>query len=65
LKDVYDLTIYHVLFANVAGPGCSSVGFGQAQELGPFRVKKDVPELEFNQYSWNQGKLKPTLTCHT
>jgi serine carboxypeptidase-like clade 2 len=56
LKDVCDLTIYHVLFANVAGPGCSSVGFGQAQELGPFRVNKDIPELELNHYSWNQGK---------
>ncbi|KAM3403103.1 hypothetical protein ACQJBY_006701 [Aegilops geniculata] len=36
-----------VLWLN-GGPGCSSVGFGQAQELGPFLVKKDVPELEIN-----------------
>ncbi|VAH05904.1 unnamed protein product [Triticum turgidum subsp. durum] len=36
-----------VLWLN-GGPGCSSVGFGQAQELGPFLVKKDVPELELN-----------------
>jgi len=37
------------------GPGCSSVGFGQSQELGPFLVKKDVPELELNPYAWNQA----------
>ncbi|KQJ97619.1 hypothetical protein BRADI_3g32259v3 [Brachypodium distachyon] len=43
-----------VLWLN-GGPGCSTVGFGQAQELGPFRVKKDVPELEFNQYAWNKA----------
>ncbi|KAM3403102.1 hypothetical protein ACQJBY_006701 [Aegilops geniculata] len=43
-----------VLWLN-GGPGCSSVGFGQAQELGPFLVKKDVPELEINQYAWNQA----------
>ncbi|KAF6989546.1 hypothetical protein CFC21_006874 [Triticum aestivum] len=43
-----------VLWLN-GGPGCSSVGFGQAQELGPFLVKKDVPELELNPYAWNQA----------
>ncbi|XP_072146946.1 serine carboxypeptidase-like 34 [Setaria viridis] len=36
-----------VLWLN-GGPGCSSIGFGQSQELGPFLVKKDVPELELN-----------------
>ncbi|VAH05896.1 unnamed protein product [Triticum turgidum subsp. durum] len=43
-----------VLWLN-GGPGCSSVGFGQAQELGTFLVKKDVPELELNPYAWNQA----------
>ncbi|KAL6906462.1 hypothetical protein ACP4OV_004063 [Aristida adscensionis] len=43
-----------VLWLN-GGPGCSSIGFGQAQELGPFRVKKDVAELELNSYAWNQA----------
>ncbi|EAY79381.1 hypothetical protein OsI_34509 [Oryza sativa Indica Group] len=42
-----------VLWLN-GGPGCSSIGFGQAQELGPFLVKKDVAELELNPYAWNQ-----------
>ncbi|RWR97994.1 Peptidase S10 [Cinnamomum micranthum f. kanehirae] len=37
------------------GPGCSSVGFGEAQELGPFLVKKGVPELKFNDYTWNKA----------
>lgn len=43
-----------VLWLN-GGPGCSSIGFGQSQELGPFLVKKDVPELELNPYAWNQA----------
>ncbi|KAK2635725.1 hypothetical protein Ddye_030517 [Dipteronia dyeriana] len=36
------------------GPGCSSVGFGEAQELGPFLVE-DGPTLKFNNYTWNKG----------
>ncbi|KAF8697795.1 hypothetical protein HU200_035281 [Digitaria exilis] len=43
-----------VLWLN-GGPGCSSIGFGQSQELGPLLVKKDVPELEVNPYAWNQA----------
>ncbi|CAD6211842.1 unnamed protein product [Miscanthus lutarioriparius] len=43
-----------VLWLN-GGPGCSSIGFGQSQELGPFLVKKDVTELELNPYAWNQA----------
>ncbi|RWW17304.1 hypothetical protein BHE74_00013983 [Ensete ventricosum] len=29
------------------GPGCSSVGYGAAEELGPFLMHKGVPELRF------------------
>ncbi|KAF5185348.1 Serine carboxypeptidase-like [Thalictrum thalictroides] len=36
------------------GPGCSSVGFGEAQELGPFLVRKDG-EIKFNNYTWNRA----------
>ncbi|CAA6668904.1 unnamed protein product [Spirodela intermedia] len=36
------------------GPGCSSVGYGAAVELGPLRVKRDGNGLEFNRYAWNQ-----------
>lgn len=36
------------------GPGCSSVGFGEAEELGPFLTHKGVPELKFNKHSWNK-----------
>lgn len=36
------------------GPGCSSIGYGEAEELGPFLVHKGVPELRFNEYSWNK-----------
>ncbi|OVA12084.1 Peptidase S10 [Macleaya cordata] len=42
-----------VLWLN-GGPGCSSVGFGEAQELGPFLVKKG-PVLKFNNYTWNKA----------
>jgi carboxypeptidase C (cathepsin A) len=45
-----------VLFS--AGPGCSSIGYGEAEELGPFLVQKGKPELKWNPYSWNKG------TCH-
>ncbi|KAJ6839972.1 serine carboxypeptidase-like 34 [Iris pallida] len=36
------------------GPGCSSIGFGEAEELGPFLVQNGVPELKFNKHSWNK-----------
>ncbi|KAH8507965.1 hypothetical protein H0E87_010208 [Populus deltoides] len=36
------------------GPGCSSVGFGEAQELGPFLVKEG-PSIVFNNYTWNKA----------
>ncbi|WOL03248.1 hypothetical protein Cni_G11968 [Canna indica] len=36
------------------GPGCSSIGYGAAVELGPLRVKIHGTGLEFNKYAWNQ-----------
>ncbi|EXC33986.1 Serine carboxypeptidase-like 34 [Morus notabilis] len=36
------------------GPGCSSIGFGEAQELGPFLVKEG-PSIKFNRYTWNRA----------
>jgi serine carboxypeptidase-like clade 2 len=41
--------------AAAAGPGCSSIGYGEAEELGPFLVQKGKPELKWNNYSWNTG----------
>jgi len=41
----------------VAGPGCSSIGYGEAEEVGPFLTQKGVPHLKFNKHSWNKGKL--------
>ncbi|CAM0945120.1 unnamed protein product [Alopecurus aequalis] len=42
-----------VLWLN-GGPGCSSIGYGEAEELGPFLVQKGKPELKWNPYSWNK-----------
>lgn len=37
-----------------AGPGCSSVGYGALEELGPFLVQKGKPEISLNPNSWNK-----------
>lgn len=42
-----------VLWLN-GGPGCSSIAYGVAEELGPFHVTPDGKDLYLNQYSWNQ-----------
>lgn len=39
----------------VVGPGCSSIGLGLAEEVGPFHVNADGKSLYPNPYSWNQG----------
>ncbi|PIN19743.1 Serine carboxypeptidases (lysosomal cathepsin A) [Handroanthus impetiginosus] len=41
-----------VLWLN-GGPGCSSVGYGATQEIGPFLVDTDGRGLKFNSFSWN------------
>ncbi|XP_023879854.1 serine carboxypeptidase-like 31 [Quercus suber] len=41
-----------VLWLN-GGPGCSSVGYGATQEIGPFLVDTHGNGLEYNPYSWN------------
>ncbi|URE18446.1 Serine carboxypeptidase [Musa troglodytarum] len=38
------------------GPGCSSIGYGAVEELGPFLMQKGVPELGLNEYSWNKAR---------
>ncbi|WMV12940.1 hypothetical protein MTR67_006325, partial [Solanum verrucosum] len=42
-----------VLWLN-GGPGCSSLGFGAMQELGPFGVKPDGKTLYSRTFSWNK-----------
>ncbi|CAJ2678472.1 unnamed protein product [Trifolium pratense] len=44
-----------VLWLN-GGPGCSSVGYGATQEIGPFLVdnNNDGQGLKFNNFSWNK-----------
>lgn len=39
-----------------SGPGCSSIGYGAVEELGPFLTQKGAPALKFNKHSWNKGK---------
>jgi len=41
-----------VLWLN-GGPGCSSLGYGAMQELGPFRVSEDNKTLSRNVNAWN------------
>ncbi|KAJ6925796.1 hypothetical protein NC651_010277 [Populus alba x Populus x berolinensis] len=38
---------------HVSGPGCSSVGQGATQEIGPFIVDTNGHGLKYNPYSWN------------
>lgn len=42
-----------VLWLN-GGPGCSSVAYGAAQELGPFLVRSNGTTLTLNPFSWNK-----------
>jgi serine carboxypeptidase-like clade II len=37
------------------GPGCSSLGYGAMEELGPFRVMSDGKTLYRNPYAWNRA----------
>ncbi|KAD2804517.1 hypothetical protein E3N88_37894 [Mikania micrantha] len=37
------------------GPGCSSIGFGGLEELGPFVVQKGKPKLRLNNKAWNKA----------
>ncbi|KAK4271481.1 hypothetical protein QN277_020171 [Acacia crassicarpa] len=42
-----------VLWLN-GGPGCSSVGYGATQEIGPFLVDTNGQGLKYNNFSWNR-----------
>lgn len=44
-----------VLWLN-GGPGCSSVAYGAAEEIGPFRIRPDGKTLYLNPYAWNKCK---------
>ncbi|KAF5182262.1 Serine carboxypeptidase-like [Thalictrum thalictroides] len=43
-----------VLWLN-GGPGCSSVAYGAAQELGPFLIRSNSSQLLLNKFSWNKA----------
>ncbi|XP_047950431.1 serine carboxypeptidase II-2-like isoform X2 [Salvia hispanica] len=42
-----------VLWLN-GGPGCSSIAYGLAEEIGPLHIEKDGKTLYLNHYSWNK-----------
>ncbi|KAG0503152.1 hypothetical protein HPP92_003224 [Vanilla planifolia] len=37
------------------GPGCSSIGYGASEEIGPFRIHPDGRTLFINVYAWNNA----------
>ncbi|KAL8224274.1 hypothetical protein R6Q57_019749 [Mikania cordata] len=37
------------------GPGCSSIGYGGMEELGPFVAQKGTSKLRLNNYAWNKA----------
>ncbi|KAJ4849669.1 Serine carboxypeptidase-like 31 [Turnera subulata] len=39
---------------HVSGPGCSSVGYGATQEIGPFIVDSNGHGVKYNPFSWNR-----------
>jgi serine carboxypeptidase-like clade 2 len=51
-----------VLWLN-GGPGCSSLGAGAFQELGPFRVNPDGKTLSRNRHAWNNGMWVISTSC--
>ncbi|KAL0651200.1 hypothetical protein Bca4012_093891 [Brassica carinata] len=52
-----------VLWLN-GGPGCSSVGYGATQEIGPFLVDTKENGLTFNPYAWNKARDAFTFLCN-
>ncbi|VAI78598.1 serine carboxypeptidase-like 34 [Triticum dicoccoides] len=42
-----------VLWLN-GGPGCSSLGYGALEEIGPLLIQKGTPELRLNPNAWNK-----------
>nr|BAO04184.1 hypothetical protein [Delphinium grandiflorum] len=42
-----------ILWLN-GGPGCSSIAYGSAEEIGPFRIHPNGRTLFSNPYSWNK-----------
>lgn len=51
-----------VLWLN-GGPGCSSVAYGAAEEVGPFRINLDGRSLYLNPYAWNKCEWLISMCC--
>lgn len=47
---------FEMMVLGCIGPGCSSLGYGAMEELGPFRVESDGKTLYSNDYAWNHGE---------
>lgn len=52
---IYFSSFFFFFVPYVLGPGCSSIGYGAATELGPFKVNRNGTGLDFNKYAWNTG----------
>ena len=48
-------TCLYIFVKKFTGLGCSSVGYGATQDIGPFLVDTDGRGLKFNNFSWNKG----------
>lgn len=49
--------VFKLCFNLYKGPGCSSIGYGGMEELGPFVAQKGTSNLRLNNYAWNKGKI--------
>ncbi|KAG4980337.1 hypothetical protein JHK84_033912 [Glycine max] len=55
--------VFCIGFVHFQGLGCSSVGYGATQDIGPFLVDTDGRGLKFNNFSWNKGsKIEVMMT---
>lgn len=45
------------LLLDIAGPGCSSLAYGFAEEFGPYRILPDASGVYLHDSAWNKGLI--------